>query len=55
MHPNLAVRELGAWHLYALARNVKIDYDATNPQVCQRAHAAWMNLLTTKQLPPPKK
>jgi hypothetical protein len=55
IHPNLAVRELSAWHLYVLNRNAKIEFDANNPQVCQRAHAAWMNLLHTKQLPPPRK
>jgi hypothetical protein len=56
-NPKVALRELGAWHLYQLARTeaatIKVPYSASAPaEVRQRAQQEWMMLLVAGKLPP---
>ncbi|MCI0639911.1 MAG: hypothetical protein L0Y72_19380 [Gemmataceae bacterium] len=53
VNPNLVIRELGRWHLYALVpagRN--IPYSATDSAVRSAAEREWRRLIPPGQLPP---
>lgn len=54
-HPQLPVRELAAWHLYALVPSgQKIRFSATGDAAMRRqAQASWRVLIPPGQVPPP--
>ena len=56
VHPQMTIRELSSWNLYALVpAGSNIVYDAADPVVREAAHKRWQQLIPPGKMPPTKK
>jgi hypothetical protein len=56
IHPQMTIRELSRWNLYALVpAGANIVYDAADPVVREAAHKRWQQLIPPGKMPPTKK